>query len=73
MNTPYEITDKVIENAKNVKNGEVIFENVTYIYKNNNTKVLDDFSLTIPAGQKLLLLVLPEQGRLLCAFINEII
>ena len=53
MNTPYEITDKVIENAKNVKNGEVIFENVTYIYKNNNTKVLDDFSLTIPAGQKI--------------------
>lgn len=51
MNTPYEITDKPINVAKNIK-GEVIFDNVTYIYKNNNSKVLDNFSLKIPAGQK---------------------
>lgn len=33
--------------------GEVRFENVTYIYKNNDNKVLDNFSMTIPAGQKI--------------------
>ncbi len=52
LNTPYEIVDKVTENAENIKKGEVIFNNVTYVYKNNNNKVLDNFSLTIPSGQK---------------------
>jgi len=52
MDTPYEIVDEVKEVAKNIK-GEVKFENVTYVYKNNNSKVLNNFSLTIPAGQKI--------------------
>ena len=52
LDTPYEIIDKPIEVAENVK-GEVTFDNVTYIYENNNMKVLDNFSLTIPAGQKI--------------------
>jgi len=52
LSTPYEIVDRVTENAKNIKKGEVIFNNVTYVYKNNNNKVLDNFSLTIPSGQK---------------------
>jgi ATP-binding cassette subfamily B protein len=52
FNTPYEIVDDPKEIAKNVK-GEVVFDKVTYVYKNNNTKVLDDFSLTIPDGQKI--------------------
>ncbi|MEK7081316.1 MAG: ABC transporter ATP-binding protein [Patescibacteria group bacterium] len=52
LNTPYEIVDKVTENAENIKKGEDIFNNVTYVYKNNNNKVLDNFSLTIPSGQK---------------------
>ncbi len=51
MDTPYEIKDKAESEVKNVK-GKVSFENVTYVYKNNSSKVLDDFSLTIPAGQK---------------------
>ena len=38
--------------AKNIK-GEVVFDNVTYVYENNNSKVLDNFSLTIPSGQKI--------------------
>ncbi|MFA6076855.1 MAG: ABC transporter ATP-binding protein [Candidatus Paceibacterota bacterium] len=33
--------------------GEVVFDNVSYVYENNNAKVLDNFSLTIPAGQKI--------------------
>ena len=52
MDTPYEIIDystHVIQQAK----GEVCFENVTYVYKNNNVKVLDNFSITIPVGQKI--------------------
>ncbi len=52
LDKPYEILDEPKEIAKNIK-GEVIFHNVTYIYKNNNTKVLDNFSLTIPVGQKI--------------------
>lgn len=51
LSTPYEIMDKVEDNLSNVL-GEVKFDNVTYIYENNNSKVLDDFSITIPAGQK---------------------
>jgi len=52
LNTTYEVTDKPIEVAKDIK-GEVVFENVTYVYANNNAKVLDNFSLTIPVGQKI--------------------
>jgi ATP-binding cassette subfamily B protein len=60
LSTPYEVEDKPKKIAENIKalpvglwpRGEVVFENVTYIYENNNSKVLDDFSLTIPAGQK---------------------
>ena len=52
LDTPYEIVDKSIEVARNLK-GEVVFDNVTYVYENNNMKVLDNFSLTIPAGQKI--------------------
>ncbi len=52
MDTPYEIIDKPTEIAKNIK-GEVVFENVTYVYKNNDNKVLDNFSLTVKPGQKI--------------------
>ncbi|MFZ3015955.1 MAG: ABC transporter ATP-binding protein [Minisyncoccia bacterium] len=52
LNTPYEITDNQIQVINNAK-GEVVFDDVTYIYENNNSKVLDNFSLTIPAGQKI--------------------
>jgi len=52
LDTPYEINDNVEKVADNIK-GEVVFKNVTYIYKNNNNKVLDDFSLVIPKGQKI--------------------
>ena len=51
LSTPYEIIDKSIQILDNVK-GEVVFDNVTYIYDNNNAKALDNFSLIIPAGQK---------------------
>ncbi len=51
LDMPYEIVDNRKQIVENVK-GTVAFENVTYIYKNNNTKVLDNFSLMIPAGQK---------------------
>lgn len=52
LNTSYEISDKVENVAENIK-GEVVFNNITYVYKNNNNKVLDNFSLTIPKGQKI--------------------
>jgi len=52
LDTPYEIVDAPTEITKNVK-GKVVFDKVTYIYENNNNKVLDNFSLTIPSGQKI--------------------
>jgi ATP-binding cassette subfamily B protein len=51
LNTPYEIIDKPTQTISKAE-GEVVFENVTYVYDNNNSKVLDNFSLTIPVGQK---------------------
>ena len=52
LDAPYEIIDKPITVVQNTK-GKVVFDNVSYIYENNNMKVLDNFSLTIPAGQKI--------------------
>ena len=52
LNTPYEIDDIPADVLKNVK-GEVVFDDVTYIYENNNQKVFDNFSLTIKAGEKI--------------------
>jgi len=52
LNTPYEIVDKATKVIENIK-GEVTFDKVTYVYKNNKNKVLDNFSLTIPPGQKI--------------------
>ena len=52
LDTPYEIVDRPNQVAEKIK-GEVVFDNVTYVYENNNTKVLSNFSLTIPAGQKI--------------------
>ncbi len=52
LNKPYEIenvNDNVLSNAI----GKIDFDKVTYIYDKNETKVFDDFSLTIPAGQKI--------------------
>lgn len=51
LNTPYEVADKPTQILSEAK-GEVVFDKVTYIYENNNSKVLDNFSLTIPFGQK---------------------
>lgn len=53
LNTPYEIKDVSIQSLSKDIKGEVIFDNVSYVYQNNNAKVLDNFSLTIPVGQKI--------------------
>ena len=52
LNTPYSIEDKVTNELKDVK-GEVVFEKITYVYENNNSKVFDHFSLKIKAGEKI--------------------
>lgn len=51
MDTPLEIKDEEKENLTKVS-GEIVFDNVTYVYENNNSKVLDNFSITISSGQK---------------------
>lgn len=62
LSTPYEIQD-IKTNVLNDVKGEVVFENVTYIYQNNNSKVLDDFSLKIPSGQKIALVGSSGAGK----------
>ena len=62
LSTPYEIEDKTTEEVKITK-GEVVFDKVTYIYENNNSKVLDNFSLVIPAGQKIALVGSSGAGK----------
>ena len=67
LNTPYGVEDKVTKSLDKIK-GEVIFENVTYIYDQNNTKVFDNFSLTIPAGQKISIVGTSGAGK--STFVN---
>ncbi|MDD5721252.1 MAG: ABC transporter ATP-binding protein [Candidatus Pacebacteria bacterium] len=62
LDSPYEISDNVEKVAENIK-GEVVFNNVTYTYKNNKNKVLDNFSLTIPPGQKIALVGSSGAGK----------
>lgn len=67
LNTPYEILDKTEKILEKVK-GEIIFDKVTYVYDKNNTKVFDDFSLTIPAGQKIAIVGSSGAGK--STFVN---
>lgn len=67
LNKPYEIKDNTTNNLKDIK-GEVSFRKATYIYEKNNTKVFDDFSLTIPAGQKVAIVGSSGAGK--STFVN---
>ncbi len=67
LNMPYEVDDKITKVLKDVK-GEVIFDNVTYVYDKNKTKVFDNFSLTIPSGQKIAIVGTSGAGK--STFVN---
>lgn len=67
LNTPYEIED-VPNNILEKMKGDIIFDNVTYIYDKNNTKVFDNFSLFIPSGQKIALVGSSGAGK--STFVN---
>ena len=67
LDTPYEIEDKATKVLEHTK-GEIVFDNVTYIYEKNNTKVFDDFSLTIPRGQKIAIVGSSGAGK--STFVN---
>jgi ATP-binding cassette, subfamily B, bacterial len=63
LDMPYDIADK--KNVSTLTNvaGTVDFNHVTYIYDKTETKVLDDFSLHIPAGQKVALVGSSGAGK----------
>ena len=67
LNTPHEVEDGKIKALVDTK-GEVIFDNVTYIYHKNNTKVFDDFSISIPVGQKIAIVGSSGAGK--STFVN---
>ncbi len=62
LNTPYSIDDNVSNEIKDIK-GEVVFDNITYVYENNNQKVFDNFSLKIKAGDKIALVGSSGAGK----------
>ena len=62
LDTPYEINDVAPNKISKVK-GEVVFDNITYIYENNNQKVFDNFSLKINAGDKVALVGSSGAGK----------
>jgi ATP-binding cassette subfamily B protein len=53
FDTPYSVDDLRATKTLDHVHGDIAFEKVTYVYDKNNTKVLDAFSLEIPAGQKI--------------------
>ena len=67
LDIPYEIKDEDKQKLENIR-GEVVFENITYIYDKNNTKVFDNFSLTIPSGQKIAIVGTSGAGK--STFVN---
>ena len=67
LDTPYGIKDNAVNILENTK-GEVVFDKVTYIYDKNNTKVFDNFSLTIPARQKIAIVGSSGAGK--STFVN---
>jgi ATP-binding cassette subfamily B protein len=67
LDKPYEVKDNYINSLENVK-GEVVFNNVTYIYDKNNLKIFDNFSLKIPSGQKIAIVGSSGAGK--STFVN---
>jgi ATP-binding cassette, subfamily B, bacterial len=67
LNTKYEVKDKNINVLNNIK-GEVVFDGVTYVYDKNTTKVFDDFTLSIPSGQKIAIVGSSGAGK--STFVN---
>ena len=63
LDTPYEIDDIKTGKEVDVFKGDISFEGVTYIYENNNTKVFDNFSININAGQKVALVGSSGAGK----------
>ncbi|MFA5792151.1 MAG: ABC transporter ATP-binding protein [Candidatus Paceibacterota bacterium] len=64
LDKPYEIFDQPKETTKSLwSKGEIIFDNVNYVYKNNNNKVLDNFSLKISSGQKIAIIGSSGAGK----------
>ncbi len=62
LDKPYSVLDTPKEELISVK-GALEFKGVTYIYDRNNTKVFDNFSLTIPAGQKVAIIGSSGAGK----------
>jgi ATP-binding cassette subfamily B protein len=68
LDKPYEIKDGHINKELGNVCSDIKFENVTYIYDKNNTKVFDNFSINIPAGQKIALVGTSGAGK--STFVN---
>ncbi len=67
LDKPYDIKDtnqKVLENIKGIIN----FQNVTYVYENNNQKVFDNFSLEIKNGERVAFVGSSGAGK--CTFVK---
>ncbi len=68
--SPVEIQNKPNAKKLNVTEGKIVFNNVTFAYKNNNP-TLKNLSITIPAGQKVGLVGYSGGGK--TTFVNLIL
>jgi len=68
--SPIEIQNKPDAKILVITKGEIVFENVTFAYKNNNP-TLKNLSITIPAGQKVGLVGYSGGGK--TTFVNLIL
>jgi ABC-type multidrug transport system fused ATPase/permease subunit len=57
INEVYEYLDKLSENkykeGKKIRNGDIVFKNMTFQYKKSSKKLFDNFNLTINQGDKI--------------------
>ncbi|MCX6754506.1 MAG: ABC transporter ATP-binding protein [Candidatus Nomurabacteria bacterium] len=67
LDMPYGVEDNTINTLMNVK-GEVVFDNVVYVYDKNKTKIFDNFSIKITAGQKIAIVGSSGAGK--STFVN---
>jgi len=63
LDAPYSVMDNNIKKEIKDITGEVVFDNITYVYSNNNIKVFDNFSLKIKAGEKVALVGTSGAGK----------
>lgn len=60
---PYHVSDKKNAGVLTIKSPDIMFNDVTYVYENNTSPVIEHLTLSIPAGQKVALVGSSGAGK----------